>query len=61
MYKIIEKIWMEIVQDVSTKITKYVLTINMAGYSIMIKEISNQTNQYITIFYKLVLVEWQQE
>tara|TARA_Y100001970_G_scaffold247489_1_gene316248 strand:- start:532 stop:1671 length:1140 start_codon:yes stop_codon:yes gene_type:complete len=37
-----------IVQDVSTKNYKYVPQLTMAGYSIMIKEISKQTNQYIT-------------
>ena len=37
-----------IVQDVSTKDYKYVPQLTMAGYSIMIKEISKQTNQYIT-------------
>ena len=38
----------KIVQDVSTKNYKYVPQLTMAGYSIMIKEISKQTNQYIT-------------
>ena len=38
----------KIVQDVSTKNYKYVPQLTMAGYSIMIKEISEQTNQYIT-------------
>ena len=38
----------KIVQDVSTKNYKYVPQLTMAGYSIMIKEISQQTNQYIT-------------
>ena len=37
-----------IVQDVSNKNYKYVPKLTMAGYSIMIKEISKQTNQYIT-------------
>ena len=37
-----------IVQDVSNKNYKYVPQLTMAGYSIMIKEISRQTNQYIT-------------
>ena len=37
-----------IVQDVSNKNYKYVPQLTMAGYSIMIKEISKQTNQYIT-------------
>ena len=37
-----------IVQDVSTKNYKYVPKLTMAGYSIMIKEISKQTNHYIT-------------
>ena len=37
-----------IVQDVSTKDYKYIPKLTMAGYSIMIKEISKQTNQYIT-------------
>ena len=38
----------KIVQDVSTINYKYVPQLTMAGYSIMIKEISKQTNQYIT-------------
>ena len=38
----------KIVQDVSTKEYKLVPQLTMAGYSIMIKEISKQTNQYIT-------------
>ena len=38
----------KIVQDVSTKNYKFVPQLTMAGYSIMIKEISYQTNQYIT-------------
>ena len=38
----------KIVQDVSTRNYKYVPQLTMAGYSIMIKEISKQTNQYIT-------------
>ena len=37
-----------IVQDVSNKNYKYVPQLTMAGYSIMIKEISKETNQYIT-------------
>ena len=37
-----------IVQDVSNKNYKYVPQLTMAGYSIMIKEISKQTNQYMT-------------
>ena len=37
-----------IVQDVSTKDYKYVPQLTMAGYSILIKEISKQTDQYIT-------------
>ena len=37
-----------IIQDVSTKNYKYVPQLTMAGYSILIKEISKQTNQYIT-------------
>ena len=49
-----------IVQDVSNKNYKYVPQLTMAGYSIMIKEISKQTNQYIThVFSKQVLGEWQ--
>ncbi len=36
------------IQDVSTKNYKYVPQLTMAGYSLMVKEISNQTNQYIT-------------
>ena len=38
----------KIVQDVSTKDYKLIPLLTMAGYSIMIKEISKQTNQYIT-------------
>jgi len=38
----------QIVQDVSTKNYKLVPQLTMAGYSIMIKEISKQTNHYIT-------------
>jgi len=38
----------QIVQDVSTKNYKYIPQLTMAGYSIMIKEISKQTNHYIT-------------
>ena len=38
----------KIIQDVSTKNYKYVPQLTMAGYSILIKEISKQTNQYIT-------------
>ena len=38
----------QIVQDVSTKNYRYIPQLTMAGYSIMIKEISKQTNQYIT-------------
>ena len=37
-----------LVQDVSTKNYKYVPQLTMAGYSIMIKEISTQTKEYIT-------------
>ena len=37
-----------IVQDVSNKNYKYIPQLTMAGYSIMIREISKQTNQYIT-------------
>ena len=37
-----------IVQDVSTQNYKFIPTLTMAGYSIMIKEISTQTNKYIT-------------
>jgi len=37
-----------IVQDVSTKNYSYVPLLTMAGYSIMIKEISKQTTHYIT-------------
>ena len=37
-----------IVQDVSNKNYKYVPQLTMAGYSIMIREISKQTKQYIT-------------
>ena len=38
----------EIIQDVSTKNYKYIPQLTMAGYSILLKEISNQTNKYIT-------------
>ena len=38
----------KIVQDVSTKNYKLVPQLTMAGYSLMIKEISKQTNRYIT-------------
>ena len=38
----------KIVQDVSNKNYKYIPMLTMAGYSIMIKEISVQTNKYIT-------------
>ncbi len=38
----------KIIQDVSTKNYRYVPQLTMAGYSILIKEISKQTNQYIT-------------
>ena len=38
----------KIVQDVSTKKYKLIPQLTMAGYSIMIREISKQTNQYIT-------------
>ena len=38
----------QIVQDVSTKNYKYIPQLTMAGYSIMIKEISKQTDHYIT-------------
>ena len=38
----------KIVQDVSTKNYSYVPLLTMAGYSIMIKEISKQTTHYIT-------------
>ena len=34
----------QIIQDVSTKNYKYIPQLTMAGYSIMIKEIANQTN-----------------
>ncbi len=37
-----------IIQDVSTKNYSYVPLLTMAGYSIMIKEISKQTTHYIT-------------
>ena len=37
-----------IIQDVSTKNYRYVPQLTMAGYSILIREISEQTNQYIT-------------
>ena len=38
----------KIIQDVSTKNYKYIPQLTMAGYSIMIKEISKQTNHYVT-------------
>ena len=38
----------KIIQDVSTNNYKYIPQLTMAGYSILIKEISKQTNQYIT-------------
>ena len=38
----------EIIQDVAWKNYETVPKLTMAGYSVMIKEISNQTNQYIT-------------
>ena len=38
----------KIVQDVSTKNYKFIPQLTMAGYSIIIKETSRQTNQYIT-------------
>ena len=38
----------KIVQDVATKNYKIVPKLTMAGYSVMIREISKQTNQYIT-------------
>ena len=38
----------EIVQDVSTKSYKYIPQLTMAGYSVMIKETSIQTKNYIT-------------
>ena len=38
----------KIVQDVATRNYKLVPQLTMAGYSIMIREISKQTNQYIT-------------
>ena len=37
-----------IIQDVSTKNYKLIPQLTMAGYSLMIKEISNQTKKYIT-------------
>ena len=37
-----------IIQDFSTKNYRYVPQLTMAGYSILIREISKQTNQYIT-------------
>ena len=42
-----KKSW-SIIQDVSTKNYRYIPQLTMAGYSILIKEISEQTNQYIT-------------
>ena len=38
----------EIVQDVAWENYEHVPKLTMAGYSVMIKEISNQTDQYIT-------------
>ena len=46
--KLTKKNGWQIVQDVSDKNYKLVPRLTMAGYSIMIKEISNQTNKYIT-------------
>ena len=46
--KLTKKNKWQIVQDVSNNKYKYIPKLTMAGYSIMIKEISNQTNQYIT-------------
>ncbi len=46
--KLSKKYGWSIVQDVSTKNYKYVPQLTMAGYSIMIREISTQTNHYIT-------------
>ena len=46
--KISKKNNWNIVQDVSTKNYSYVPLLTMAGYSIMIKEISKQTTHYIT-------------
>ena len=48
MYKTIKKNNWQIVQDVAWKDYKLYLNYTMAGYSVMMKEISNQTNQYIT-------------
>ena len=38
----------KVVQDFSSNNYKYIPQLTMAGYSIMIKEVSSQTNQYIT-------------
>ena len=46
--KLSKKYNWSIVQDVSEKNYKYVPQLTMAGYSVMIKEISNQTKEYIT-------------
>ena len=47
----------EIVQDVAWENYENVPKLTMAGYSVMIKEISNQTDQYIThIFLKMLIV-----
>ena len=46
--KLTKKNGWQIVQDVSDENYKLVPKLTMAGYSIMIKEISKQTNKYIT-------------
>ncbi len=46
--KLTKKYKWQIVQDVSDKNYKLVPKLTMAGYSIMIKEISKQTDKYIT-------------
>ena len=43
-----EKRGWKIVQDVAWKNYEYIPKLTMAGYSVMIKEISNQTKHYIT-------------
>ena len=49
----------KIVQDVAWENYETVPKLTMAGYSMMIKEISTQTDQYIThVFYKQVLAVW---
>ena len=48
MHKQSKKNGWEIVQDVAWEDYQKVPKLTMAGYSVMIEEISKQTNQYIT-------------